>query len=161
MRQGVTCSNWDMPATSSFLALLDGAWCGMQYLGYVSKALYDEVEGLGGAAHAAQDEDLLAHQAPLLTHLQSSFQPIPLAAHQERHQLARCIVSIQLHLHNTCVASCQTSRRCSLLQLCQQAPSVAQVYRGLRSFLPAVGANRHLLQSYCLLTEQLNTDGSA
>ena len=93
----------------------------MQYLGYVSEALNDEVEGLGGAAHAAQDEDLLAHKAPLLTHLQGSFQPIPLAAHQERHQLARCIVSVQLHLQNTCVAACQTSCGCSPLQLCQEA----------------------------------------
>lgn len=69
------------------------------YLGYVSKALDDEVEGLGGAAHAAQDEDLLSDQPPLLTHLQRPLQPIPLAAHQEAHQLPRGVVSIQLYLH--------------------------------------------------------------
>ncbi len=93
----------------------------MQYLGYVSKALNDEVESLGGAAHAAQDEDLLAHQAPLLTHLEGFFQPIPLAAHQERHQLARCIVSVQFHLQNTCVAARQTLRGCMPLETCQEA----------------------------------------
>ena len=68
------------------------------HLRYVSKALDDEVEGLGGAAHAAQDEDLLPDQAPLLTHLQGPLQPIPLAAHQEPHQLPRSVVSIQFNL---------------------------------------------------------------
>ena len=61
MVQGIACSTWDMSATSCFMALLDGAWRGVPYLGYVSKALNDEVEGLRGAAHAAQDEDLLAY----------------------------------------------------------------------------------------------------
>lgn len=101
--------------------LLEGAWCGVQYLGYVSEALNDEVEGVRGVAHAAQDEDLLTHQAALLTHLEGSFQPVPLAANQERHQLARCIVSVQLHLQNTCLASLQTSSGCTPLETCQRA----------------------------------------
>ena len=93
----------------------------MQYLGYVSKALNDEVEGLRSAAHAAQDKDLLAHQAPLLTHLEGSFQPIPLAAHQERHQLAGCVVSVQLHLQNTSVAARQSLHGCMPLETCQES----------------------------------------
>lgn len=35
----------------------------------VSKALDDEVQGLCGAAHAPQDEDLLPDQPPVLTGL--------------------------------------------------------------------------------------------
>lgn len=54
-------------------------------LGDVSKALDDEVEGLVGAAHAAQNEDLLPHQPPVCAHLQGCLQGVPLAAHQEAH----------------------------------------------------------------------------
>lgn len=67
----------------------------------VSKALDDEVQGLCRAAHAPQDEDLLPDQAPLLAHPEGPLQGVPLAAHQQPHQLAGGVLCIQLHLHHS------------------------------------------------------------
>lgn len=49
-------------------------------LGDVSKALDNEVQGLCGAAHAPQDEDLFPDQPPVLAQLEGCLQGVPLAA---------------------------------------------------------------------------------
>ena len=73
---------------------------GSGHLGDVGEPGDDEVQSLAGIAHAAQDENLLAHQTAVLAQLGGRLQAVRLAGHQETHQPPRLIVRIQLYLHS-------------------------------------------------------------
>lgn len=71
----------------------------VQHLGEVVEAGDDELQGLAGAAEAAEDEDLLAHEAGVAAHPQCALLLEVLAALQEGQQLVRRKLRVQLHLH--------------------------------------------------------------
>lgn len=72
-----------------------------RHLGQVVEAGNDEEERLAGAAEAAEDEDLLAHEPRVAADLQRLPLVELLTALQERQQLLRGKLRIQLHLHRS------------------------------------------------------------
>lgn len=71
-----------------------------RYLWEVVETGDDQLQGLAGAAEAAEDEDLLPHEPGAAAHLQRALLVKLLAALQEREQLLRRKLRVQLHLHH-------------------------------------------------------------
>lgn len=69
------------------------------HLGKVVETGDDEAEGLAGAAEAAEDEDLFAHEAGVAADAQRAVLVELLAALQERQQLLLRELRVQLYLH--------------------------------------------------------------